>query len=423
MVGDLGQIAIHYAEVEQMEITEPRAKKQKFRPTPASLPSNGRATDVARKMNTSLSAGAGKSIRTVPEEKEREAVLAEKTIHVEVIRFVDFFDALSLSNGQIFHELEAFNAIPLSVFAEVLDARVHCITRLLQELQARRHGMDMTGPGEVSSQNNSVAVSDLVKLIDTFVSPAAAFIICTARLAPPGRYTETEVQSAPARKHDPQLDGREKQQALATFMKGHVATFQVTWLKYEKGALQAKEIRDSHKCSITNEIMMDPVMISDATATDGVSYERSAITNSVVGDSGKLVLTENFKLRNEIEEVGYTRDYRVKRTVLSLGAAVSGDSTASGGTTAALSSALKTCNFRFQNGSAQTLQMAPAQLFGEAFAAVAAKMNYSVSVLKFIWDSNRLQVAQSYEDATKNDPLDDDEELTIDVSYEQTGGH
>jgi hypothetical protein len=223
----IGRVAVHFAEVQEMFAADPSAKRQRHQPRVAMLPNSAGSQELAQKNFTSVGTAAGS--RHVHGATDREAALSDDVVHVEVMRFVDFASALSMSNGQLFKSLSKFNAVPLPVFTEVHSARSDCIARLLQELQAQRHGMDVAGAAEdYSSINNSVAVTDLVELVDRFVSPAAAYILCTGQNPPAGRYAETLVQAPPARTGHAR-DGREKEQALAAFLRANPDRFEVTW--------------------------------------------------------------------------------------------------------------------------------------------------------------------------------------------------
>jgi hypothetical protein len=407
----IGCVAIHFAEVDEMTASDPRAKRQRRQPQVVTLPNHPHVEDLARKSHTSVSTGAGnRFVRPAP---QREAKLSSETVHVEVMRFVDFGAALSMSNGQLFKNLSTFNAIPLPVFTQVQTARCDCLVRLLQELQASRYDVELSIAASDQVVNNAVAVTDFVELVDRFVSPAGSYILCTGQIPPPGRYHETLVQAEPAQTGQTR-DGREKEQALAAFLRGNPDRFEVTWRKYEDGALQVVTVEDLHKCSITHEIMIDPVV-----DCNGHSYERSkiqqwienprpdgSVLSPLTGDVlANHALTDNITLRQLIENKNYTKDYYVRRHVVSLRVGTATD-------------APVTCHFRFQSGEVETVVVDKTQPLGNAFITVAARNGTPVSALRFIFDGQRLDMAST----PANEHVADGEDMLIDVFYEMLGG-
>ena len=128
---------------------------------------------------------------------------------------------------------------------------------------------------------------------------------------------------------------------------------------------------------------------------------KQLVRAAVIRNNLALTLTRRVWPR----EKGYTKDYYVRRHVVSLHVGTATD-------------APVTCHFRFQSGDVETVVVGKTQALGDAFTTVAARNGTPVGALRFIFDGQRLEETST----PANEELDDDEEMIIDAFTEMVGG-
>lgn len=148
----------------------------------------------------------GDRVRTGPCARRQARLLNhEDPIYQSKINYAAI-DTMWISNTVIFANTGAWSGVPLAAFASGrADIRTRCIRCMLSSCERAPPAASQLSHGVAVSEaaprdaDKPVAVRDIVATMDTILSRAASYMVCTG-MEKPGNYGESLVQGNPMRR-------------------------------------------------------------------------------------------------------------------------------------------------------------------------------------------------------------------------------